>query len=74
VETVFRLRGLLGRIAEREMPAVARQVDAATLARVQEVGDFDAAFRPHSPAHRAAAHHVHHDLHEEPAGDAQPAA
>lgn len=63
VETVYRLRGFLGRVAERDAPKVAPPLDAATLARVQAVGDFDAAFRPTVPAHQAAAHHVHHDLH-----------
>lgn len=63
VETVFRLRGFIGRLAERDAPKVAPAIDAATLERVRAVGDFDAAFRPTVPAHQAAAHHVHHDLH-----------
>ncbi len=63
VETVFRLRGFIGRLAERDAPKVAPPLDAATKLRVEQVGDFDAAFRPTVPAHQAAAHHVHHDLH-----------
>ena len=63
VEIAYRLRGFLGRLAERDAPKVAPPLDAATLKRVRDVGDFDAAFRPSVPAHQAAAHHVHHDLH-----------
>jgi NAD(P)-dependent dehydrogenase (short-subunit alcohol dehydrogenase family) len=48
------------------LPATPR-VDAATAERVARLGDFDAAFRPRSSAHRAAGHHVHHDLHDAPA-------
>ncbi len=72
VSLVYRLRGFLGRLAERDMAAIAEHVDATTAERVAAMGDFDAAFRPSSPAHRAAAHHVHHDLHEAgaPAPDA----
>jgi NAD(P)-dependent dehydrogenase (short-subunit alcohol dehydrogenase family) len=67
VEPLYRVRGLLGRLAERDVVAVAPRVDAATAERVGRLGDFDAAFRPRSPAHQAAAHHVHHDLHDAPA-------
>lgn len=72
VEPLYRLRGFVGRLAERDAPRVAAEIDAATATRVERLGDFDAAFRPSSPAHRAAAHHVHHDLHDAPAPAATP--
>lgn len=64
VSLVYRLRGLQGRQAERPALSSAAAMDAATLARVRELGSFEAAFRAASPAHRAAAHHVRHELHE----------
>lgn len=64
VSVVYRARGLLGRRAEASAARSAAAMDAATLARVNELGDFDAAFRAASPAHRAAARHVRHELHE----------
>lgn len=64
VSAVYRLRGLLGRRVEASAGKSAAAMDAATLARVRELGEFDAAFRSASPAHQAAARHVRHELHE----------
>jgi NAD(P)-dependent dehydrogenase (short-subunit alcohol dehydrogenase family) len=64
VSVVYRLRGLQSRHAEAPALKCAGAMDAATRARVRELGSFDAAFRCASPAHRAAARHVQHELHE----------
>jgi NAD(P)-dependent dehydrogenase (short-subunit alcohol dehydrogenase family) len=62
IEPVYRLRGMVTRLAERDAPRIAPGVDAATVERVEAMGAFDAAFRPLSPAHRAAARHMERDL------------
>jgi len=64
VSVVYRLRGLLGQRAEAPAMRSAAAMDAATAARVAELGAFDAAFRAASPAHQAAARHVQQELHE----------
>ncbi len=58
VAPLFLLRGMLGRVLDRNADEMAAKVDGATAERIAEHGEFGAAFRSSHPAHQAAAEEV----------------